>query len=489
MKMDTKAIIERSIEAQRASIKRINDGIWNNPEPAWKEKTAHDLVCDYFEALGSDYKVTRHAYKIETSFLVQATHTPPIASSVEASFLNPPTIAFNAEYDALAKILVEGSNPPEYKPAHACGHNLICSASVAAFIATWEALKAWNIPGTVKLIGTPAEEGGGGKIRLLRAGAYQGVDACLMAHPGPPFSDSNIFSVAFTRSTASQKVIAEFGGVSAHAGMAPWLGRNALDACITSYMSIAALRQQLHPSIRVAGIVTHGGTAANVIPDYSRAEYTIRATKKKDLEDLVQKIVKCFQGGADAIGCTVKADDKRLAYWDIVSNEVLCRQFTDWMNDFSIKTVYYLPEISDEPGAASDQGNVSYSVPAMQAAFQINTESVNHTPGFAKAAGTEDAFNRALEVAKGLAGAGFDVLSNAEIRQKVKDAYDHDIAQKIEEHLQDYDAELPGRDKIAEMLELSMPHLRPRYETGAASTQEAIGALMAADAFSLRNTA
>ncbi|KAF3288790.1 hypothetical protein TWF970_005845 [Orbilia oligospora] len=486
MKIDTKAIIERTIEIHRTNIKHINDGIWSHPEPAWKEKTAHDLVCDYFESLGPDYKVTRHAYNIETSFLIQATYIPPIAfSSSEASCLNPPTIAFNAEYDALAKILVEGSSPPEYKPGHACGHNLICSASVAAFIATWEALRAWNFPGTVKLIGTPAEEGGGGKIKLLRAGAYIGVDACLMAHPGPPFSDPNVVSVAFTRSTASQKVIAEFVGVSAHAGMAPWLGRNALDACITSYTNVSALRQQLHPSTRVAGIITHGGTAANIIPDYARAEYTIRATKKKDLEDLCKKIVKCFQAGADAMGCTVKADDKRLAYWDIISNEVLCNQFTDWMNAFSLKTVYHLPEISDDPGPASDQGNVSYSVPAMQAAFQIMSESVNHTPGFMKAAGTEVAFNRALNVAKGLAGAGLNVLTNATIRKAVKDAYDRDITEKAQAHIRDYSTELPSRDRIAQMLESSIPHLRPTYEAGVVSTHEAIGALMAADAFSL----
>ncbi|KAK6335715.1 hypothetical protein TWF730_003093 [Orbilia blumenaviensis] len=487
MKMDTKALIGRSIEIHRATIKQVNDIIWSHPEPAWKEKTAHDCVCDYFEFLGPDYKVTRHAYDIDTSFLIQATNIPTLASgSTQESHLNPPTIAFNAEYDALSKILVEGSSPPEYKAGHACGHNLICSASVAAFIATWETLKAWNLPGTVKLIGTPAEEGGGGKVKLLRAGAYVGVDACLMAHPGPPFSDPNIFSVAFTRSTASQKVIAEFAGQSAHAGMAPWLGHNALDACVMSYMNIAALRQQLHPSIRVAGIITHGGTAANVIPDYARAEYTIRTTKKKDLEDLRKKIVRCFQAGADVIGCSVKTDDKRFAYWDIISNEILCKRFTDWMNNFSIKTVYHLPEISDEPGAASDQGNVSYSVPAMQAAFQIDSgAAVNHTPGFMKAAGTEDAFNRALDVAKGLAGAGFDILSSAEIRKEAKNAYDHDITQKAEAHIRDYAADLPSRNDIVQMLDSSMPHLRSAYEAGTMSTHKAIGALMGADAFLL----
>lgn len=155
------------------------------------------------------------------------------------------------------------------------------------------------------------------------------------------------------------------------------------------------------------------------------------------------------------------------------------------MNDFSIQTAYRLPEISDEPGAASDQGNVSYSVPAMQAAFQISSDSVNHTPGFMKAAGTEDAFNRALDVAKGLAGAGFNVLSSAAIRQEVKDAYNRDINEKAAAHIRDYNAELPSRDKIAQMLESSMPHLRSTYEAGAVSTHEAIGALMAADAFSL----
>lgn len=219
------------------------------------------------------------------------------------------TIVFNAEYDALPNMVpVEGSNPVKYKAAHACGHNLIASASIAAFIACWETLKAKNGIGIIRLLGTPAEERGGGKLQLLEKGAYNSVSACLMVHPGPMYSDESIAAVSVTRSLASQRLTADFIGQASHAGFAPWLGKNALDALVTSYVSISALRQQLHPSCRVSGIVVHGGKAPNIIPDHTRAEYSIRAESAPVLKDLEGKVINCFRSGAQGTGCTVEVN-------------------------------------------------------------------------------------------------------------------------------------------------------------------------------------
>ncbi|KAH0565070.1 hypothetical protein GP486_001538 [Trichoglossum hirsutum] len=281
-----------------------------NPELAWKEYTAHDKICDYFESLGSDYLVIRHAYEIDTSFLIQATNNKPSENYVFPPSDSPPVVVFNAEYDALPNMaLIPDTDPPQYKPAHACGHNLIASASIAAFIGCWEALKFTGCPGIVRLLGTPAEESGGGKIKLLESGAYYRVDACMMVHPGPLTSDPDLRALAFTRSLASQRVTVDYGGVASHAGLAPWKGKNALDAVVTSYVGISALRQQLEPSLRVAGIITNGGKAANVIPDHTRAEYSIRAETRKDLDDLREKVVRCFEAGGQAAGCTADVDE------------------------------------------------------------------------------------------------------------------------------------------------------------------------------------
>ncbi|EPS38604.1 hypothetical protein H072_7624 [Dactylellina haptotyla CBS 200.50] len=492
--------IEDSIQNHRQNIKRINETIWNNPELAWTEKTAHDTICDYFESLSREYEVTRHAYGIETSFLIQAAvkHDRIGANAgskilfgqdVEAGqisdrSLSAPLIVFNAEYDALPNMKTSaGADPPKKSPAHACGHNLITSASVAAFIACWEALKDSQLPGIVRLLGTPAEESGGGKLRLLRAGAYLHTDACLMVHPGPLVSDPDLKACALTKSLASQKLIAEFEGVAAHAGIAPWDGRNALDALITSYVGITTLRQQLLPSQRINGIITNGGTAANIIPDHTRTEFSIRAQNKTGLEDLCQKVTRCFHGGATATGCSVKVDDRRAAYWDLIANKVLCKEYTQQMNNYDIRTVYELPGLSDSPGAATDQGNVSHFVPAIMAAFFIDSGgAVNHTPKFAEAAGTENAFDRAMGAAKGLAGLGFEVLTNTKFLQEVRDSHQKDIADKIDAHVARSGDNFQLTDQqIENLITESMPSLLPVLQGGGITRLQAIGALMATD--------
>ncbi|KAI1502582.1 hypothetical protein F5X99DRAFT_417763 [Biscogniauxia marginata] len=479
--------IEISIENHKDAIKKINYEIFNNPELAWQEVTAHDAICNYFGSLGSDYTIHRQAYEIKTSFLIEATaHSTSNATTIPpVSGAGPRTVVFNAEYDALPHMVpVPGTNPPEYKPAHACGHNLIASASIAAFIACWETLKATGKQGTVKLLGTPAEESGGGKIKLIEAGAYKGVDACLMVHPGPLASDKDLKALAFTRTLASQRLIADFEGLASHAGFAPWEGKNALDAFVISYTAISALRQQLHPSLRVAGIIRNGGKAANVIPDHTKAEYSIRASSRKDLDDLRVKITNCFNSGAQAAGCTVNIDDKRAAYWDLLSNLPLCQYFTNRMTGFSVNTVCSLPEITDNPGAASDQGNVSHVCPAMQGAFFIESKgAVNHTPKFAEAAGTEDAFERAIGCAKGLAAVGLDVLTDDEFATEVWKAWKDDVSGKAATIAQDFGKAVPNQDQIDGLLASPPPPLRELLKTPDISREQVIATLMAVDTY------
>ncbi|KAI9737951.1 MAG: hypothetical protein M1834_009321 [Cirrosporium novae-zelandiae] len=473
-RLDISQLIEESINAHTPAIQKINDTIWSNPEVAWHERTAHDTICDYFDSLGSDYSVHRHAYGIETSFLIQAT---TLDSSIQSNRTR--TIVFNAEYDALPDmVLIPNTDPPQYKPAHACGHNLIASASIAAFIACWQALKETTFQGTVRLLGTPAEESGGGKIKLLEAGAYNNVDACMMVHPGPLTSDKNLRAVSFTTSLASQRVTADFKGLASHAGFAPWKGKNALDALVTSYAAISALRQQLHPSLRVSGIITNGGTVANVIPDHTEAEYSIRAESRKELEDLLEKIIHCFEAGEQAANCTVDVDDTRPAYWEMISNKCLCHDFTQRMNEFGVDTVYDLPELTN------DAGNVSHFIPAMQAGFFIDSgDAINHMPAFADAAGTMDAFERALDCGKGLAAMGFDVLTDAVKVAQVKDSYMLDISAKAAAVAQNYGKEVPTQKQIDNLLASPPSLFEPLLKNLEMGREQVIGALMAVDAF------
>lgn len=230
--------------------------------------------------------MTRHAYGLETSF--------------EAEYGNDGrVVVFNAEYDALPGI------------GHACGHNLIATSSIASFIAVAEAIRDNRISGRVRLLGTPAEESGGGKIKLIKAGAYQGVDACMMSHPGPASSRNDDAKLVFqgtsaTTSLARKKVNVTFKGKNAHAGLNPWDGTNALDAVVASYVNISLLRQQMQQTARIHGVIRNGGMEPNLIPDEASLEYFIRDTSAASVDSMAKKIEACFKAGAQATGCSLE---------------------------------------------------------------------------------------------------------------------------------------------------------------------------------------
>ena len=209
-------------------------------------------------------------------------------------------MAFNAEYDALPGM------------GHACGHNLIATSSIAAFLATCEAMRsiyADQFGYTVRLLGTPAEEGGGGKLLLINAGAYKGVDACFMVHPFPVLSGAPELISSSSCSgqyLANDKVEVTFTGKPAHASAAPWEGINALDAVVSAYVSISMLRQQILPTQKIHGVVLRGGDRPNVIPASTTVEYYIRSDTVQTLKPLTDKVLKCFEAAATATGCTVE---------------------------------------------------------------------------------------------------------------------------------------------------------------------------------------
>jgi amidohydrolase len=230
--------------------------------------------------------VTPHAYNVPTSF--------------EAEFgTGGRVVVFNVEYDALPGI------------GHACGHNLIATGSLAAFFAVVGIMKENpHVPGRVRALGTPAEEGGGGKIKLIDGGAYKDVVACLMTHPMAgamfPTKSKTATGIAYGTCVASAKFRATFSGRTAHAAAAPHEGINALDAAVLAYNGISMLRQQILPTQRIHGIIMEGGEKANVIPSRTVMDYNVRSGTIKETKALQQRVVRCFEGAAIATGCEVE---------------------------------------------------------------------------------------------------------------------------------------------------------------------------------------
>lgn len=255
--------------------------IHENPELGYEEFKAHENVASLLESL--DYKVTRHAYGVQTALMAEFGSGGRV-------------IAFNAEYDALPDI------------GHACGHNLIATMSIGAFIALAEALKRYKIQGRVRLLGTPAEEGGGGKLKLIEAGAYSDVDACMMIHPGPEDGCAGYTGDAYMPTLANNKFTVRFTGKAAHASMSPWQGINALDAVVLGYNGVSALRQQIQPAQRIHGVISEGGKRPNIITAHTSLDYYVRSTSLKSADALMERVIACFKGAAIQTGCKVETE-------------------------------------------------------------------------------------------------------------------------------------------------------------------------------------
>jgi amidohydrolase len=203
-----------------------------------------------------------------------------------------PLIIFNAEYDALPKI------------GHACGHNLIATASISAFLATVKALQGCDKPYRIRLLGTPGEESGGAKVQFAKDGLYDGA-ICMMVHPGPDIGYTR--GVARTHALATTVVTAAYEGKAAHASVAPWEGKNALDAAVSAYNSVAMLRQQTKPTNRISAVM-EGGTAVNVIPDRAILKLGVRAETGDELVALETRLKRCLKAGAHAAGIKLSCD-------------------------------------------------------------------------------------------------------------------------------------------------------------------------------------
>jgi amidohydrolase len=285
------------------------------------------------------------------------------------------------EYDALPEI------------GHACGHNVIATAGLGATLAAASIADAAG--GRVVVLGTPAEEGGGGKIVMARRGAFEGVDAAVMVHP----AHADLLAMS---TIAVQQVEATYEGKAAHAAAFPWEGRNALDAAVLGYVNVAALRQHILPTERVHGVFTNGGDKPNIVPKEAATFWFVRSPTLASLEVLKPRVLAALEAGAMAAGCTMRYEWDDHPYADVRDNRVMLAAFAS--NAERVGRTLLPPDAGHNVVGSTDMGNVSYLVPSIHPMLRVAPTGVPiHSPEFARYAGGEEGDRAVVDGAKTLA--------------------------------------------------------------------------------------
>ncbi len=333
-----------------ADLVGLSHAIHAEPELAFAEHRS----CAKTQALLAErgFEITARAGGLDTAFRGDFGSGPLV-------------VGVCAEYDALPEI------------GHACGHNIIAASAVGAALALAEVADDLGL--TVALLGTPAEEAGGGKALLLQAGTFDDVAVAVMVHPGPT-------DIAAARSLALSEVTVDYRGKESHAAVAPHLGINAADAVTVAQVAIGVLRQQLAPGQLVHGIVTNGGQAVNVIPGHATLQYAMRAVESDSLRELEGRMFACFAAGALAAGCEYEINTPAPAYAELKPDQWLADVFREEMRRLGREPV--APEVeARHPMGSTDMGNVTQVLPGIHPVIAVDAGGATvHQRAFAAAA-------------------------------------------------------------------------------------------------------
>jgi amidohydrolase len=367
--------IAAEVDTRRDELIRIADTIHANPEIAFQEFESAALLSCTLEEHG--FALERGVAGLETAFVATLRGRE-----------DGPTVAFLAEYDALPGL------------GHACGHNLIGAAAVGAGLAMKTVLP--ELAGAIQVIGAPAEEGGGGKAIMVEDGVFAQVDAAMMVHP----SSENM---ARRTSLTSYKISIEFFGKAAHAAAKPDEGINALEAMILTYNGINALRQHLRSDARIHGVITHGGEAPNIVPDYAAARFYVRAADTAYCLQVMEKVQCCAEGAARATGAGLEFKEYAPHYETMMPNSKLADLVEANMAALGLTVRTPTP---DERMGSSDMGNVSQVVPALHPYISLGPEElVGHSKEFCQAAASPGGHEFLIQAAKVLAMTAVDLLA------------------------------------------------------------------------------
>jgi amidohydrolase len=386
---DAKARVTQAVDRLADDLERISHQIHASPELAFKEEKAAAWLTEFLERRGA--QVERGVGGLPTAFRATIPGRGP-----------GPTIAIMAEYDALPNI------------GHACGHNVIATAGAGAGAAIAAALGTLPFEGRIQVIGTPAEEGGAGKVKLMDAGVFTGVDAAMMIH-------GRCGTQIWRPSLGIVKVTCEFFGKAAHASSWPWRGVNALNAMIQLFVSLDQMRQQVRPEARVHGVITRGGEQANIIPEYTAAEFYLRAPTKDYCQELLRRFEGCAEGAATATGCRVTVTADPIIHDPLKPNVAMAALFEKNLEriDFPVD-----PDDGEAGYGSTDCGNVSQVLPTIHPYIRISPDGVpGHSREFAEWAKSPLARTGMVAAAKALAMTALDLVARPAELQKAKQEF------------------------------------------------------------------
>ncbi|HYJ73636.1 MAG TPA: M20 family metallopeptidase [Actinomycetota bacterium] len=377
---DAKEVARERVTQARDELVALSHRIHANPELGFEEEQACAWLCELLE--GAGLQVERGVGDLPTAFAARAGS-------------GPLHMVVCAEYDALPAV------------GHACGHNVIAAMAAGAGMAL--ARVADDAGLRVTVLGTPAEEGGGGKILLLKRGAFDGAHAAMMVHPSPyeqpemPIIAVNHLKVAYT-------------GKEAHASAYPFLGVNAADALVVAQTAIGLLRQHLRPSDRVHGIVTKGGDAANIIPAHTTADWMVRAADLEQLEEVRAKVARCFEAGALATGATLELSEDHDPYSEMRHDHELSALYQ--RNAEALGRTFI--GRSDRGAGSTDMGNVSLALPSIHPTIGIDSlPAVNHQPEFTASCATPAADQAVVDGAVAMAWTAIDAAADQALRERL----------------------------------------------------------------------
>jgi amidohydrolase len=375
--------IDVTVDRHRTELCELARRIHQHPELRFEEVKAAGWICEL---------LAKHGFEVEVGLGGMAT-----AFRARRGKPGGPRVAILAEYDALPEI------------GHACGHNLIAAGAVGAFLAAAEV--AERAAGEVVLLGTPGEEGGGGKIKLIDAGAFEGFDAAIMFHP----LDRDLIA---HHALASLWVTFAFHGTPSHAAAAPHDGKSALTACMDTFRLVDGQRVHFRDGVRVHGFITNGGQAVNIIPEHAACEFSVRAKTTEELQRVLAIVKRCAQGAAIASDVTVEAS-VRAGYRDLRNNMTLARVFGVHAGALGRPAA----EGDAKLGAGStDMGDVSHVVPSIHPYMAICDlgESMCHEHRFAHAAASDRGLETTVVAAKAMARTAVEILADSALRDAIK---------------------------------------------------------------------
>lgn len=374
------------VERFAPEISRIATLIGRNPELGHKEHYAAKILCGFLQE--QKFDVELGIADLATAFRAEYSQGLP-----------GPKVALLAEYDALPGV------------GHGCGHNLIAAAAIGAGVAL---AGMAGLPGTVVVLGTPAEETSGGKVTLVEKGFFEDLAAAMMFHPG----SQNVSEVTTLALDALEFV---FTGKAAHAASAPQCGINALDAVVNFFVGINALKKQLPEDAKISGIITEGGVTPNIIPDRSVARLYLRSARRRDLDDLREKVILCAKGAASMQGAQVTWHKFELSYDEMCSNCALAGAFNRNLRWLGVNKITPLQAAM----GSVDMGNVSRVVPAIHPYLTLGDGmAIPHTNEFTQVAVSEEGNRLAVLAAKALALTAWDVLNDKKLLNKMGREFD-----------------------------------------------------------------